>query len=106
MDANGEIFIRIPPATSKHIKPGAFYNFAVMKNAFNSNEPTEYKKLTDNGNICIEYGAQDFLIKGSSTESESEVIGVRLEPIDDDSTLTANVFMSEITDIRLELIEE
>ena len=105
IDVNGEIFLRIPPATSKHIKPGAFYNFAVMKNAFDRSQPTEYKKLTDNGKINIEYGAQDFTIKDESLE-ESEVIGVRLEPIDDASELKANVFMSEITDIRLELTEE
>ena len=106
VDENGEIFIRIPPATSKLVKPGAFYNFAVMKNAFNSKEATEYKKLTDNGSIRIEYGAQDFSLKGSEAEAESEVIGVRLEPIDEASPLSANVFMSKITDIRLELIEE
>ena len=107
MDENGEIFIRIPPTTSKHIKPGAFYNFSVMKDAFDSSLPTEYKKLTNNGNVIIEYGAQDFLVKNNNcVESESEVVGVRLEPINEDSSLDANIFMSEITDIRLELIEE
>jgi hypothetical protein len=47
-----------------------------MKNAFNTSEPTEYKKLTDNGNIQIEYGAKDFVVKSESyIDSESEVLG-------------------------------
>jgi hypothetical protein len=107
IDANGEIFIRIPPATSRLVKPGAFYNFTVMKNAFDTSEPTEYKKLTDNGRVKIEYGAHDFQVKGADNlELESEVIGVRLEPVDEAASLNANVFMGKITDIRLELIEE
>ena len=107
IDENGEILFRIPPAVSKRIKPGAFYNFAVMQNAFNSNEETEYKKLTDNGAIKIEYGAQDFLVKTDGIDSDSEIIGVRLVPISDtDTALGANSFMSEIVGVRLELIEE
>lgn len=107
MDENGEILFRIPPAASKHIKPGAFYNFAVMQNVFNSNEATEYKKLTDNGSIKIEYGAQDFLVKTEGIDSDSEIISVRLVPISDtDTTLGTNSFMSEVVGIRLELIEE
>ena len=106
IDENGEVIFKITPATSKHIKPGAFYNLAVMKNAFSRKEPTEYRKLTDNGSIIIEYGAQDFTLKTGNDDLENEVVSVRLEPIGEDSSLDANVFMSEITDIRLELIEE
>lgn len=106
MDKNGEVFIRIPPSTSKHLKPGAFYNFAVMKNAFDPHKETEYKKLTDNGNILLDYGAQDLIVSDDHSNSESEIIGVRLAPIDDDSQLNTNRFMSEITDIRLEPITE
>lgn len=106
IDANGEIFIRIPPSTAKHVKPGAFYTFAVMQNAFDSRSPTEYKKLTSNGNILIEYGAQDFTINDLNDDYESEVIGVRLEPVDELSSPTANAFIGDITDIRLELIDE
>jgi hypothetical protein len=105
-DVNGDIFFNIPPATSKRIKPGAFYTFAVMQNAFDSHEPTEYRKLTDNGAINLEYGAQDFLVKDAETDLDSEIIGVRMEPIADESSISANIFMTEITDIRLELIEE
>jgi hypothetical protein len=107
IDANGEILFKIPPAASKHIKPGAFYTFAVMKNAFNSNEATEYKKLTDNGAINIEYGAQDFLVKTEGIDSDSEIISVRLVPIGEtDTALNTNSFMSEVIGIRLELLEE
>lgn len=106
VDVNGEIFIRIPPLSSKHIKPGAFYNFSVMQNAFDSNMPTEYKKLTDNGNVLIEYGAQDFTVPGADECSESEIIGVRMELIDDESSSGENTIIYEITDIRLEPIEE
>lgn len=107
MDENGEILFRIPPAASKHIKPGAFYNFAVMQNAFNSKEPTEYKKLTDNGSVIIEYGAQDFMVTSGDDDLDSEIIGVRLELIDDsDSSLGTNIFMSEVVGVRLEPIEE
>ena len=106
-DVNGEIFFRIPPASSKHIKPGAFYTLAVMQNAFNSKEPTEYKKLTDNGAIRIEYGAQDFLVKAEQEDSDSEIIAVRLAPIDDDnSSLNTNSFMGEVVGVRLEFIED
>jgi hypothetical protein len=105
MDANGEVFVRIPPTTSKHIKPGAFYNFAVMKNAFSTSEPTEYRKLTDNGSVFIEYGAQDFLPKSDCVDEESEIISIRLELVDDTSDLAFNKFMSEITNVRFELLE-
>lgn len=100
-DENGEIFIRIPPATSKHIKPGAFYNCAVMKNAYDLRLATEYQKLTDNGRVVVEYGAHDFL---AHVDTDGEIVDVRLEPIGENSSVNANVFASEITGIRLEHI--
>lgn len=106
IDANGEIFIRIPPTTSKRIKPGAFYNFAVMKHAFSRTEPTEYRKLTDNGNILIDYGAQDFTVNTGAIDDQSEIIDIWLEPIEDNAALDDNMLMSGITGIHLELIEE
>lgn len=59
-EETGEIIFSIPPETSKNIKPGAFYNFTLLTNARSSDKdkPKEYKKLTKNGNIKIEYGAQ------------------------------------------------
>ena len=77
-----------------------------MLNAFDKRKETEYKKLTDNGNIIIEYGAQDLLVPYAEGESESEIISVRLEPVEDDMPLTANRFMGEIVGMHLELMEE
>jgi hypothetical protein len=106
MDENGEVLFKITPAASKHLKPGAFYNFSVMLNAFDKKKETEYKKLTDNGNIIIEYGAQDLLVPYENGETNSEIISVRLEPIKDSEALKANRFMGEVVGMRLELIEE
>lgn len=61
-DETGEVIFKITPEDSKKIKPGAFYTFAVLINAFNRKEPTEYKKLTDNGNVILEYGAHDLAL--------------------------------------------
>ena len=104
MDANGEVIFRIPPAASKRLKPGAFYNFSTVKNAFDLKRETEYKKLSDNGNIIIEYGAQDLLIRDEVIDSESDVISMRLELISGEPTLYDNRFMSEIKGIRLEAL--
>lgn len=105
MDANGEVIFRIPPAASKRLKPGAFYNFSAVKNAFDLTRETEYKKLSSNGNIIIEYGAQDLLIRDEAIDSESDIIGIRLELIDDELPLYDNRFMSEISGIRLEEVD-
>ena len=106
MDENGEVLFKITPSMSKHLKPGAFYNFAVLKNAFDKKKETEYKKLTDNGNVIIEYGAQDILVYDEDIDSESEILGVRLEPIETDSEVKANQFIGEIVGMHLELISE
>ena len=106
MDANGEVIFKITPEASKHIKPGAFYNFAVLKNAFDRRKETEYKKLTENGNVVIEYGAQDIIVYGEDYDPESEIIGVKLVPIDTVTDLSANLFMGEIIRMDLELLEE
>jgi hypothetical protein len=106
MDNNGEVLFKITPAMSKHLKPGAFYNFAVLKNAFDKTKETEYKKLTDNGNVIIEYGAQDILVYDDAQTSESEIISVRLEPIDALDDIKANAFMGEIVGLHLEYVGE
>jgi hypothetical protein len=100
-----KFYLRLP-AASKHLKPGAFYNFAVLLNAFDRKRETEYKKLTDNGNIIIEYGAQDLLIQEDAGLPDGEIIGMRLEPIDEAITPEANKYMGTIVDVRLELIDE
>jgi hypothetical protein len=106
VDANGEVLFKITPSMSKHLKPGAFYNFAVLKNAFDRTKETEYKKLTDNGNVIIEYGAQDILVYNEEDCQESEIISVRLEPIDSFTDIDANPFMGEIVGLNLEFIGE
>lgn len=106
IDENGEVLFKITPAMSKHLKPGAFYNFAVVKNAFDKTKESEYKKLTDNGNVIIEYGAQDIQVYDEDVVPEDEVIGVRLAPVDSFDELSSNAFMGEIVGLRLELIDE
>lgn len=106
IDKNGEVIFKIPPAASKHLKPGAFYNFAVLLNAFDLRKETEYKKLTENGNIILEYGAQDMLAKPGPDEEDYEIFGVHLELSDEDSTSDPSAFMSgQIAGIRLEEVE-
>jgi hypothetical protein len=81
-DSNGEVLFKITPEASKNLKPGAFYNFSVLINAFDDSKETEYRKLTDNGKILIEYGAQDLELK-SETNSMNDIVGIRLEPINE-----------------------
>ena len=83
IDENGEVIFKITPEDSKLLKPGAFYNLSVLINAFNENEPTEYRKLTGNGNIIIEYGAQDLSIFNEVIDTFGyEIIDVSLEPLE------------------------
>jgi hypothetical protein len=104
IDANGEVIFKITPEISKRIKPGAFYNFAVLENAFDLRAPSEYKKLTDNGAIHIEYGAQDILVKPSEGEVGYDMIeGVRLEPTDEtDDSILSPYASSKIVGFRVE----
>ena len=74
IDENGEIIFKITPDISKQIKPGAFYNFAALVNAFDPRTDTEYKKLTGNGNIRLEYGAQDIRVKTELADQGYEVV--------------------------------
>lgn len=84
-DANGEIIFKITPEESKKIKPGAFYNFSLLANAYNTDCETEYRKLTDNGNIIVEYGAQDLMLPEEEVIEKkliNEIIDIRVEPVD------------------------
>ena len=105
IDENGEVIFKITPAASKHLKPGAFYNFAVLANAFDPKKETEYKKLTDNGNIIIEYGAQDLTVKTELSDSNFTVAGVRLELLDEISSVKPNELMGQIVGMRLEPLD-
>ena len=106
IDENGEVIFKITPAASKHLKPGAFYNFAVLLNAFDKRKETEYKKLTKNGNIIIEYGAQDLLVQEDAGVPEGEVISMRLEPVDTAVLPEANKYMGTIVNVRLEPLDD
>ena len=110
IDENGEVIFKITPAASKHLKPGAFYNFSVLADAFDPKKETEYKKLTDNGSIHIEYGAQDLTVKPDFTPGEepyiSTVLGMRLELLDEISSIGPDKYKCEIEGVRLELIDE
>lgn len=104
IDENGEIMFKITPETSKHLKPGAFYNFAVLANAFDLRKETEYKKLTENGAIRLEYGAQDLIEKTELTEQGYTTVNMRLERIDDNAALDPSILGSTITGISLEQV--
>ena len=110
IDENGEVLFKITPEASKYIKPGAFYNFSVMLNAFDPQKETEYKKLTENGSIHLEYGAQDLTIKPDFKPGEepyiSTVLGMRLELLDEISSIGPDKYKCEIQGVRLELLDE
>ena len=106
IDENGEVLFKITPAASKHLKPGAFYNFAVLHNAFDRTKPTEYKKLTDNGKIIIEYGAQDLLVKDNIGTFEGEIVNIQLEPIEELVTSKASSCTGTLVNMCLEPVDE
>lgn len=106
IDKNGEIIFKIDPDISKAIKPGAFYNFAVLLNAYDEYLPTEYRKLTENGRITIEYGAQELTIAPSvePTPQFQEILAAHLEPVteDIDINIATAAAHGAILDIHLE----
>ena len=103
IDENGEIMFKIDPDISKAIKPGAFYNFAVLLNAYDEFLPTEYRKLTENGNIRIEYGAQELTIAPSVEPAPQfqEIISAQLEPVSDETETATTTAHGAILDIEL-----
>ena len=107
MDENGEVIFKIDPDASKTIKPGAFYNFSLLVNAFDRYKLTEYKKLTDNGNIIIEYGAHDLALSlPTELPSQfSEIYEARLEAIDDATEVDGGKTDGVILDINVEEID-
>ncbi len=112
MDERGEVIFKITPAASKHLKPGAFYNFSVLLNAFDTKKETEYRKLTDNGNIVIAYGAQDLAIEPGmdldigNNRFNCSIAGIRLELLDEISSVNPNDYKCEVQGVRLELLDE
>lgn len=112
MDEHGEVMFKIPPAASKRIKPGAFYNFAVLIDAFEPTKETEYKKMTSNGNIKLEYGAQDLTITPDSDTTSlnssfmNALTGIRLELLDEIASIEPDYSKCEVKGVRLELLDE
>ncbi len=103
IDENGEVIFKITPRASKKLKPGAFYNFALLANAHDKKLPTEYKKLTENGSIYIEYGAQDMLVQtGPDAEFVEDIISARLAPMDTIVESDSNVPVGKYLSGRLE----
>lgn len=90
MDHNGEVLFIIDPDVSKLLKQGAFYTLSVLTNALNKNELTEHIRLTENGKINIEYGAQDLALPNIEEPKLpfDEILNVHITPSDD--TKTAN----------------
>ena len=105
MDENGEVIFKISPAASKYLKQGAFYNFSALINAFDKTQETEYRKLSDNGNIIIEYGAQDLMLNSEIPALNCEIVDIRLELVDQVSVIPQQAY-GEIVGMRLEPIEE
>jgi hypothetical protein len=101
MDKNGEVIFSIDRDTSKKIKPGAFYTFSLLVNAFNPNELTEHRKLTENGKVNIEYGAQDLALPEPEEPASifSDILAARLEPTNE---LCGGVAKGVITGLKLE----
>lgn len=81
-NTNGEVLFKVPSITTANIKHGAFYSLGVLTNAFNRTQETIYKKLTEKGNILVDYGMQDLTVKTDFTNIGYEIIGMHLEPAD------------------------
>jgi hypothetical protein len=84
---NGEVFFKVTPDVARKLKPGAFYNLSVLVNALDTKKETEYRKLTDNGKIIIEYGAQDLALSPYHDPEDltSEIVSMRIEQVGQDS---------------------
>jgi hypothetical protein len=82
IDENGEIVFKIPSEDTKNIKPDAFYYFAVLLNAYARDFETAYKKLTDNGKVFVDYGAQDLTVPTDERDQIlNEILRVRTEAV-------------------------
>ena len=105
MDENGEVIFSIDPDAAKNIKSGAFYNLAVLVNAFDMNRPTEYRKLTENGKITIEYGAHDLALPEpvEPTSPYREILAARVEPTNE---VTCGTAPGAIIGVALEKLSE
>ncbi len=112
LDENGEVIFKIPAEASKNLKPGAFYNFGLLTNAFDRTRETEYIKLTDNGKVIIAWGAQDLLVPvNEANQIVSQIVGARfesipLEELPEDLLPEGNIEDYEIVGVKLIPIED
>jgi hypothetical protein len=96
---NGEVIFKISSEETKKLKPGAFYNFAILLNAYDTLKETEYRKLTSNGKVYIEYGAQDILVP---KESMGEIVKAAATDFDYPALDRTSAFISqEIVDATI-----
>ena len=81
-DENGEVIFKIPAATTKELKPGAFYNIATLINSHSISQETVYNNIVSKGKILLAYGAQDLAVNTDLSATGYEIVDVRLERID------------------------
>jgi hypothetical protein len=105
MNYDGEAVFKVPASAAKHLKHNAFYTMAVLVDAFDTKRETVYKKLTDNGKIIIDYGAQDLILSDIDGVDDYEIIDIKLELISDDTDFTSCAIANEIVGVALELVE-
>lgn len=101
----GEVLFKIPPRASKMLKPGAFYNFAVLADAYDRKLPTIYKRLTENGKILLEYGTQDMLVNTDFVVAD-DIVAARLVTPDTVIDPPKDPRTGDLLSGQLEIIEE
>ncbi len=104
MNRDGEAIFKIPASAIKRLKHNAFYTMAVLIDAFDTKRETIYKKLTDNGKLIIDYGAQDLIVSDIDGIDEYEIVSMELKPVDDIDSAPC-VIANKIIGISLELVE-
>lgn len=107
MNENGEVLFKIPAKTSKALKPGAFYTFAVLADAYNKKSSTIYKRLAESGKVLLEYGTQDMLVKtGENQEYLENVMAAKLVAPEVVPSQIESSKPGTLLSGRLEIIEE
>lgn len=102
INEQGEVVFSIDPDSAKNIRPGAFYNFTLLVNAFNVNKVTEHIKLTNNGKIILDYGAQDLALPEPDLPHSmaSEVLSATLVETDTAKDCAARGVLIDIDLVR------
>ena len=101
INENGEILFKIPPECAQQLKPGSFYNISKLSGAFDLRRQTDYIKLTTNGKIFLEYGAQAFTLPKTDLGGY-EILSARLEEVENISDITFDAIYGEILGVQLQ----